>query len=32
MHQILAQVITVCFTMPLNFILNKIWTYRSKES
>ena len=31
-HQILAQVITVCFTMPLNFILNKIWTYRSKES
>ena len=31
-HKILAQVITVCFTMPLNFILNKIWTYRSKES
>ena len=31
-HKILAQVITICFTMPLNFILNKIWTYRSKES
>ena len=31
-HKLLAQVITVCFTMPLNFILNKIWTYRSKES
>ena len=31
-HKILAQVITICFTMPLNFILNKIWTYRSKDS
>jgi len=31
-HRILAQVLTICFTMPLNFILNKIWTYRSKES
>lgn len=28
----LAQVITILFTMPLNFILNKIWTYRSKSS
>jgi putative flippase GtrA len=28
----LAQVLTMCFTMPLNFILNKIWTYRSKSS
>ena len=27
-----AQAITICFTMPLNFILNKIWTYRSKDS
>lgn len=27
-----AQGITICFTMPLNFILNKIWTYRSKSS
>lgn len=32
MHKILAQVLTICFTMPLNFILNKIWTYRSRES
>ena len=31
-HKILAQALTICFTMPLNFILNKLWTYRSKES
>lgn len=27
-----AQALSICFTMPLNFILNKIWTYRSKVS
>ncbi|MCK5129029.1 MAG: GtrA family protein [Clostridiales bacterium] len=31
-HEIWAQGLTICFTMPLNFILNKIWTYRSKSS
>ena len=24
-HKILAQVLTICFTMPLNFILNKLF-------
>lgn len=33
MNEMIAQVITIAFfTMPLNFILNKLWTYRSKES
>ena len=31
-REILAQILTICFTMPLNFILNKLWTYRSKQS
>lgn len=32
-NEMIAQAITIIFfTMPLNFILNKIWTYRSKES
>ncbi len=31
-QKVWAQVLTMCFTMPLNFILNKIWTYRSKSS
>ncbi len=31
-QKIWSQALTICFTMPLNFILNKIWTYRSKAS
>lgn len=26
-----AQAITICFTMVLNFTLNKFWTFREKE-
>jgi putative flippase GtrA len=31
LHKLLAQLLTLCFTIPCNFILNKLWTFRDKE-
>ena len=30
-HKFLAQLLTLCVTMPTNFFLNKVWTFAPKK-